>query len=252
MRKGFLSCRTVALSLVLCLCCLGGCGKAPAPGPESAARELVWAVNTPSLNDTQFFIVYHTLQTAMEKTEENDPLYSVIFAIPDAEALEQIKAEGTAVYDAKVTHAERGDLRSLESQNYGYAQLTAGQIQTLTKNEAVRYMFLAPPLRPAEYNSKIAHEIVSLLEYEKPETVSVRVTLDSEEIDPGKIADEILLLCGKISCAKEAITNCQDGFTATLTAKQLNILAAERTVSSISYYNSGTSTGKEYYITKID
>lgn len=248
MRKRFLACRLASLCLALCLCCLSGCGKAPAPEPESAARELVWAADTPGLNDLMFFIIYQTLQTAMEETEEKDPLYSVIFQILDTEALEQIKAEGTTVYDAKTTHAERGDL----TENFGYAQLTAGQIQTLTENEAVQYMFLALPPRTAGYSSKIEHEIVSLLEYEQPEMVSVQVTLNSEEIEPEKMNNEILILCGKMSCAKEAITYCQDGFTAALTETQLNILAAQRTVSAISYFDDGTDTTQAYYITKID
>ena len=247
MRKRFLSCRLASLCLALCLCCLSGCGKAPAPEPEPAARELVWAVKTPSLLDNMSFIIYQTLQTAMEETEEKDPLYSVIFQILDTEALEQIKADGTTVYDAKTTHAERGDL----TENFGYAQLTAGQIQTLTENEAVQYMFLAPPPRTAGYSSKIAHEIVSLLEYEQSETVSVWVTLNSEEVPPEKMNNEILILCGKMSCAKEAITNREDGFTAALTETQLNILAAESSVSAISYFDDGTDTTKAYYITKI-
>ena len=236
----------IALCLVFCICCLGGCGKTPAPKPEPAARDLVWAADTPGLLDTQYFIIYHTLQTAMEETKDRDPLYSVIFQIVDAEALEQIKAEGTIVYDAKTTHTERGDLGGLETEDYGYAQLTAKQIQTLTENESVKYMFLAPPPRPAGYSSKIAHELVALLEYENPETVSVQVKLDNEEIAPGKINDEILLLCGKISCAKEAVTGYEDGFTATLTDTQLNILAAERAVAAIQCYNAG----KAYYILK--
>ena len=247
MRKRFLACRLASLCLALCLCCLGGCGKAPAPEPESAARELVWAVKTPSLLDNMSFIIYQTLQTAMEETKDRDPLYSVIFEILDMEALEQIKADGTTVYDAKTTHAERGDL----TENFGYAQLTAGQIKTLTENEAVQYMFLAPPPRTAGYSSKIAHEIVSLLEYEQPETIRVQVTLDSEEVPPEKMNNEILILCGKMSCAKEAITNREDGFTAALTETQLNILAAESSVSAISYFDDGTDTTQAYYITKI-
>ena len=242
----------IALCLVLCICCLSGCEKTPAPKPEPAARELVWAVNTPGLNNLIYFIVYRTLQTAMEETKDRDPLYSVIFQIVDAEALEQIKAESTIVYDAKTTHAERDDLRDFLTENYGYAQLTAKQIKTLTENESVKYMFLAPPPRSAGYSSKIAHELVALLEYENPETVSVQVKLDNEEIAPGKINDEILLLCGKMSCAKEAVTGYEDGFTAALTEAQLNILAAESTVAAISCFDDGAGTAKAYYITNFN
>ena len=249
MRKRFLACRLASLCLALCIClgCLGGCKAAPAPEPEPAAGELVWAVDTPSLLDNMIFVIHTALQTAIEETEDRDPVYSVIFEILDMEALEQLKADGVTVYDAETTHAERGDL----TENFGYAQLTAGQIKTLTENEAVQYMFLAPPPRTAGYSSKIAHEIVSLLEYEQPETIGVQVTLDSEEVEPEKMNNEILILCGKMSCAKEAITNREDGFTAALTETQLNILAAQRTVSAISYFDDGTDTTQAYYITKI-
>lgn len=237
----------IVLCLALCLCCLGGCKAAPEPESKPAASELIWAVNTPSLNDTQFFIIYHTLQTAMEEMAAKEPLYSVIFEILDMEALEQIKADGITVYNAKTTHAERGDL----TENYGYAQLTAKQIKTLIENEAVRYMFLAPPPRTAGYSSKIAHEIVSLLEYERPQTVSVRVTLDSEEVSSEKANNEILLLCSKISCAKEDITIEKDSFIAELTETQLHTLAAERTVSAICCFGNNAVPSKAYYIMKI-